>query len=60
MQLEKAREATDTASTRAAYVEVMTSQISGETTATGNVTVTGTASPYIYTANVTATQKNTG
>lgn len=57
-QLEKAREATDAANIRAAYAEVMTAQISGETSTTGNVKVTGAASPYTYTANVTATQKN--
>ncbi|MDO4182867.1 MAG: prepilin-type N-terminal cleavage/methylation domain-containing protein [Coriobacteriia bacterium] len=54
-QLEKARESTDAANIRDAYAEVMTAALTESDTA-GNVTRTGTAGSYVWTATVTPTQ----
>ena len=62
-QLEKSREATDAANIRAAYAEVTSALLTGETANTGNVTVaavSGKTGEYTYTITVAAQQKQTG
>lgn len=55
-QLEKAREATDMANIRAAYAEVVTSELTGEPDTNNGVVADGTH----FKKEVTLTQKNDG
>lgn len=66
-QLEKAREATDMANTRAAYAEVMAAAVSGDQIggdkAEGSYTIkktTGAEGSYVYSATIPCKQKQDG
>lgn len=58
--LENSRESTDAANIRAAYAEIMTMSMTGETTSVNNGAYTIEASNGTYTAKINMTQKKDG
>jgi hypothetical protein len=62
--LEKAREATDLANVRSAYAELSAAALSEDAAPTDNTNInfdrTGSENAYVYTAEVTLTQKEGG